>query len=332
MQQNKPRVLPKVIVSSVIRSSQKGESHGGIYLVDLERETTRQVYDWNDPSISWEGRGGDRGLRGIAFYGDDIYLAGSDELFCFDLDFKIKATYRNHYLKHVHEISVDRDRLLISSTGFDSILTFDLQQKAFVSGLCFRRKLPSLKNRVVRKLRRSLFASVPLKYQFDFFRFDPLQHRGPSPQDTIHLNNVFTKDDALYFSGTGMNELVRYREGQFDCYALVPRGTHNVQFVQAHLLYNDTPQNRVVLQKGEQLQYWLIPSYQPTVLKYQDLPKDHARQAFGRGLCTFETWIIGGSSPATITVYSLAEEKIVKSINLSNDIRNAIHGLEIWPF
>jgi glutamine cyclotransferase len=64
-----------------------------------------------------------------------------------------------------------------------------------------------------------------------------------------------------------------------------------------------------------------------------NVPKDHARQAFGRGLCmTKEGLAIGGSSPSTITAYDLESGKIIKSLNLTMDVRNSIHGLEIWPF
>src|SRR5712691_9583159 len=69
--------LPTVVASSVIRASQQGESHGGVYLVDLEHRSWRQMIDWNDPAISWEGRGWDRGLRGIAFHAGHVYLAAS---------------------------------------------------------------------------------------------------------------------------------------------------------------------------------------------------------------------------------------------------------------
>lgn len=56
--------LPKVLASSVIRSAHQGQSHGGVYVVDLESNHCEQVVDWNDQSINWEGRGLDRGLRG----------------------------------------------------------------------------------------------------------------------------------------------------------------------------------------------------------------------------------------------------------------------------
>jgi hypothetical protein len=33
-----------------------------------------------------------------------------------------------------------------------------------------------------------------------------------------------------------------------------------------------------------------------------------------------------------VTLYDLAQNKILASVQLSNDVRNAIHGLEVWPF
>ena len=83
--------LPTIVCSSVIRSVHQGESHGGVYLVDLEPGDTTQVIDWSDDTIDWEGRGGDRGLRGIAFHDGLIYLAASDEVFVYDREFARKG-------------------------------------------------------------------------------------------------------------------------------------------------------------------------------------------------------------------------------------------------
>ncbi|MGH2540509.1 MAG: hypothetical protein ACRDGK_08310, partial [Actinomycetota bacterium] len=91
--------LPTVVLSSVVRSSHRGESHGGVYLVDLEHETIRRTVDWNAVDIDWEGRGGDRGLRGIAFHGDRVLLAASDEVFVYDRGFEPVGSFTSPYLK-----------------------------------------------------------------------------------------------------------------------------------------------------------------------------------------------------------------------------------------
>ena len=64
--------LPKLIATSVVRGSQKGESHGGVFTLDFEQQTVEQQVDWNTGEIDFSGRGADRGLRGICFDGDDI--------------------------------------------------------------------------------------------------------------------------------------------------------------------------------------------------------------------------------------------------------------------
>ena len=53
--------LPKLIATSVVRGSQKGQSHGGVYLIDFEGQQVEQKIDWNSGDIDFSGRGWDRG-------------------------------------------------------------------------------------------------------------------------------------------------------------------------------------------------------------------------------------------------------------------------------
>lgn len=80
--------MTTLIATSVVRGSKQGESHGGIFLIDLDRQRVAQRIDWNTTNIDWQGRGWDRGLRGIEFDGDQIYIAASDELFAYNRDFE----------------------------------------------------------------------------------------------------------------------------------------------------------------------------------------------------------------------------------------------------
>ena len=67
--------IPPLIATSVVRGSEQGQSHGGIYIVDPASQTLQQMLDWNTVDIDWSGRGLDRGLRGIAFWGGEVYVA-----------------------------------------------------------------------------------------------------------------------------------------------------------------------------------------------------------------------------------------------------------------
>ena len=90
--------------------------------MDFATDRAAQVLDWNAMGIDWQGRGWDRGLRGIAFDGETLYIAASDELFAYSPDFRPLGSWRNRYLKHCHEICIHERTLFLTSTGFDSIL------------------------------------------------------------------------------------------------------------------------------------------------------------------------------------------------------------------
>ncbi len=84
---------------------------------------------------------------------------------------------------------------------------------------------------------------------------------------------------------------------------------------------------------GRPLEEWPVVTYDARELLHSGLPKDHARQGFARGLCTTaEGDIIVGSSPATVSLYEHGESRPKVSVNLTMDVRNAIHGLEAYPY
>lgn len=319
--------LPTIICSSTIRSAQEGESHGGMYLVDLENETFKQVINWNDNSIDWEGRGSDRGLRGIAYYKDNILCAASDELVVYDKNFEKLKSFKSKYLKYCHEIYVWDNFLYLTSTGFDSILEFDLLKEKYTRGFLYRTNY--VKNRYISSLQRRSGISKKI-----FKIFDPNSNNGPELRDTNHINNVFVINGLIFFSGTGLDKLFVIENEQLKKVKSIPKGTHNVTFHKDYLIFNNTANNTVDLKtiSGSLINQYKIPQYKKEYLINSDIPNDHARQGFGRGLICADNLIIGGSSPATISVYSIPEKKLIKSVNLTMDIKNAIHGLELYPF
>lgn len=305
--------LPTVLATTVIRSAHVGDSHGGIYLIDLESEEFRRVVDWSDGSISWEGRGGGRGLRGIAFEGDDIYIAASDEIFVFDRDFKVRRSFASPYLRLCHEINIADRRLYVTSTEFDSILVYDLAHQRFVVAYCIRVEQGQLR----------------------FSSFDPALGNGPPRGDTVHLNSVCVLDGAIYACGVGLGHVLGIRAGRPSIHSTVPRWTHNARPFRAGALANSTRADAVAVfdQAGKPETLLPVPRYDPAQLLHANLAADFARQAFARGLCvTPDGLVVGGSSPATVSVYGLTPPRRLKSVTISLDVREAVHGLEIWPF
>jgi len=302
--------LPTVIATSVIRGAHKAQSHGGVYLVNLQDDSVEQVVDWNTCDISWEGRGWDRGLRGIALYGEHVYIAASDELFCFDRAFNRISSWTCPYLKHAHELFVYEDTILVTSTGFDSILQFNLKTAEFDRGWLIRPR-----------------GKETLHLQI----FDP-RVSGPSAGNNLHLNNVTRDASGLYIGGRGMPFLLHINEERLGPFAKLPPGTHNAMKLGQGVLYNDTNSDLLAFESDSEFCYLEVPSYPPATLTNNELGDDKlARQAFGRGLCQFgDNIVIAGSSPSTITAWDMNAMAPLKSINLTMDVRNAIHGLEIW--
>jgi hypothetical protein len=318
-------MLPRVVASSVVRSSHQGESHGGVYLIDFESGSTKQVIDWDDPTISWQGRGEDRGLRGIAFHRGLVYLAASDEIFVYDPSFRLQTSFRNPFLGHTHEIFVEGQTLNATSTGFDSILAYDLERERFTAAHRIRF---GIAERVRRKL-----GGAPMPR---LSSFNPEGGPGPAPADTTHVNSVFVRDGTIFASGRSLGHVVEIRDGRMGSFARIPYGSHNARPYRDGVVFNHTGSDRVAYtdRNGRILRSFPIVSYHPERLRHASLGPDQARQAFGRGLAVLEEegLLIAGSSPATVTLYSFEQAEPLASVNLTMDVRNAIHGLEVWPF
>ncbi len=305
--------MPKVIVTSVVRGSQQGESHGGVYIVDFENRHVNQCVDWNTGDINFSGRGADRGLRGITFDGDDIYIAASDELFCYDREFQIKNSWRNPYLKHCHEIIRKGRNIFLTSTGFDCLLAFDIDKQIFTWGLHLLKQ-----------------------QQWNCFTFDPRSAKGPVPVNKHHINMVHVDNSGLYMSGLNTKALLNINQHNLvQQVCNLPSGTHNVQPFKDGVIFNDSAEDcvRFVSPTGQH-KVFPICQYDSEEIEFADIDDSRvARQGFGRGLCSYtERFIIGGSSPSTISIYDMENGLTIDTINLTMDIRNAIHGLEIWPY
>ena len=306
-------VLPKLLATSVVRGSEKGQSHGGVYLIDFESQQVEQKIDWNTGDIDFAGRGWDRGLRGIEFTEDAIWIAASDELFCYSTDFVRLASYRNEYLRHCHEICRRDNLLFLTSTGFDSILAFDLRKQEFVWGLYVSKN-------------GTQWVGQP---------FDPRNRGGPAFVNSYHLNMIRVDQDGICFSGLNTQALLAVSSDMaISEICNLPKGCHNAMPYQGGILLNDTAADavRYASRDGKAVAV-PVPKFPTSELEFQGIDDSRvARQGFGRGLCVLnERLIAAGSSPSTVSIIDIVEGRSVTAVNLTMDIRNAIHGLEQWP-
>lgn len=295
-----------------MRGSRQGDSHGGLYLVDMAAGAFEQVLDWNTCDIDFEGRGADRGLRGIAAHGGHIYVAASDELFVFSRQFKIVSSFSCPALKHCHEICEHRGSLYLTSTGCDSILRYSLASKTFDLGVRLARVGNGLGTEI----------------------FDPASPVPPPATIEFHLNSVFVDDTGVFVAGRKLNALVQLTPDSLSIVTGLPFGTHNARPFGDGVLANLTEQDCLTFVTPTRKVSIPVPRYAESDLLCTDFDESGlARQAFGRGLCPLSDHLVaGGSSPTTVSIYDLAAEQRLQSVNLSMDVRNAAHGLAIWPY
>lgn len=299
----------RIIATAVVRTAQKGESHGAIYLVDFSSNYFQKI-DYKDPSIEWRHRGGERGLRGITFYKDKIYIAASRKILIFDRQLNQIGYLTDNFMRSNHEIRV-QDNLLYSVVAKNnSVLIFDLDnekciKRYYLSCKIAKNGLPVLHNLSERKT-------------------------GLRRKDKWHLNNVYPENDRLYISGSHLPWLLYIENDKLYKYADMPLVYHNAQPYESGVLMNYTAKDVIAHTdlEGNIISKWGIPKYSEEKLE-NSMSEDFARQGFGRGLCFYKDYIIGGSSPATISVYKKDQSNPIKSINLTKDVRYAIHGLEV---
>jgi hypothetical protein len=293
--------LPKVIASCSIRASKHGDSHGGLFVLDFNTEKFDAVLDWS-AKIDLDGRGAERGLRGIAIYGEHIIVAASSNILFLDKNYNIVRNESNPCLKYCHEICVHNDTLYMLSTAYDVVLCYDLKQHKFVKGLQINK--PGIRV------------------------FDPNTEQLKM-RDQMHLNSISSFNNCIYVAGTNTNKLLALGRNQTVTYAKMPNGTHNAQPFGPHVLMNNTSKSTIEVRdvKGKLV-------YGNNVLK---LGKDEivnssigdkiARQPFARGIAYNDKYIVGGSSPAMLTLYHRHNLAKIKDVIMHNDIRYTIHGI-----
>jgi hypothetical protein len=302
----------RFLVSSVVRGARQGDSHGGLYVVDFATGSSQQVFDHNSSAINFDGRGADRGLRGIAIDEEKTYVAASDEVFIFSRDFRVIGSMKNPYLRHAHEIALSPHGLFVTSTGYDAILLFNLQSGQAVWGLKIEPQPGG---------------------QISGYSFDPQDVAGPAPLNLAHINMVGFDDAGLYLSGLRLEGLYRFdQDTGFKRLARTPLGTHNMQPWGNGFICNDTASNRVVWGDQESVTTIALPQLPDRQIIWTiDRDERIARPYFARGLWHDGSMrAYGGMSPSTLVEYDLDRGVVANLVQLTPDVRNAIHGVCPW--
>jgi hypothetical protein len=301
----------QIICTTVIRAASQGDVHGGLYVIDMDSEEVLHHSPYSKDFVNDNERGGERGLRGIAVLDDRIIVADSSGLMELDKDnFKITNRIQDdNIFKSIHEICFFDKNLWITSTAYDKIVAMDLNFKLQgiweVTG----------ENGEDRKVLTGLKPSNP---------------RPPKTEDKYHINSISSTNGRVVFSGL-ITHL--YSTATMDVVAPMPVVNNERSFQHNFYEYEDLCLINlttfgylgIIKKDSPKINYVAIPKSKK--VKYSS--DQIATNNWNRGLARKDNYILIGTSPARILLYNMSTNQIEKEIQLEEDVRHCIHGLEI---
>ena len=139
----------------------------------------------------------------------------------------------------------------------------------------------------------------------------PTPARAPVRRHAAHQQRPSRRRTLLHRGAGAAPSAPPLRRSASHCSGGSPEGTHNSRPWGDGVLCNDINGGRLapIDRAGQVTVAMPVPAYDPASLVNADLPEDHARQRFNRGLCPLDDDLVAvGSSPANVNLFSAALE------------------------
>ena len=299
----------KVICSTVIRAAEQGSVHGGLYVIDINNDEILKYIPYAGDFDNENTRGGERGLRGIAVLEDKIIVADSSGLL--ELD---KQTYEitnqkqdKDFFKSIHEICYFDNHIWVTSTGYDAVVKLDLD----LNIVEFWEILGESKedHKVLTGKRQ----------------IDPEE---AVPDDKYHINSISSFSGRLVFSAliTHLYDFHTMKVAEsMPSINGVKSFQHNFYEYNDCTMINMTSLKHLGIIKNGQSSFFPIPATDHAKFSVDKIAENN----WNRGLTRHEDYAIIGSSPARLLVFDTERQEFVKQLQIEEDIKHCVHGLEI---
>ena len=295
----------KIIFTTVVRAAKLGQVHGGLFVVDYPSKNLVFESTCDEDFSGDNERGGERGLRGIALAGDNIYVAGSCSVKILDAQtFKSVVTSRDKdAFNSIHEICYHDDHLWVTSTGIDCVIKLDkylnIVDAWHIDGVQHE-------------------AHHTIYHKSKVTSFDGLD-------DKLHINSIASHNNRVVFSGC-LSPLYDF-ETLKEVAGLVMGGfTHNFEEFPDMTISNKTSSKHLEIITPYDRIFYEVPMFRGQIKHASD---EIAQPNWHRGMARHENLIFIGSSPARILVFDLDKRSFIDELNFSNDPRHCIHGIAL---
>ena len=304
----------KIICSTVVRAAKQGDMHGGLYVIDIDSGKVVHHAPYEMDFVNDNERGGERGLRGICVLPDRIIVSDSAGFIELDKNtYQIKRTHSDRdYFKSIHEICFSNGFLWVTSTAYDAVAKLDLDFNVLDFWEIKGNSLESSKE---------LTGKVSISSE------------EKTSDDNYHINSIFADNGKVLVAGllTPLYDIETMEEVCAIPY-LQAHGHKIHSFVHNFYKYEDmtianlTSFNALGISKNNvDFSIHKIPRSSHVTYHIDSIAKNN----WNRGLARKDNILLIGSSPARILVYDLETDEFIKEIKLEEDMKHAIHGLEI---
>lgn len=302
--------MVKLLATYEVRDGPYGKSHGGLFVIDLANRSAEKQLDWAEPVSDLRVVSEELGMRGIACDTDAIYLVTNDRLLKYSHDFRRLGDWQNAYLKHCHELQIHRRRLFVASSGFDSVLGFDLDREVFDWALHVDVRGQSIRGRV----------------------YDPRADDGPLLLGKFDITEVYCNANGMYISGSRTGGMMHWGGREIRMSAELPGGSRNARPFRDGVLFTEHVSGLLrYTGRGEGREDRALRvrgTCDVRTVSEFDEDIDALGVGAARGLCVLSEELVAvGSRPASVTIFDLARNEQVLQVTLSTNPNTAVHSL-----
>lgn len=281
----------RILTTTLHRKAKNTDTHGYLLLIDWgEKQVLKQIEApplWSH--FDYRDRGGRRGLRGITFFKDLIWVASCETLFGLDTQsLELRRIISHPYMSHIHEIEATDEGIWVTSTGGNGIFLIDETQNPL--------KEIWLNGKPTEDLRIHL----------------------ERERDKFHINSVFAENGEVFFYSPITGQVFRALPPPVVEVVKLETGCHNV--VKTRYGWFRNVSDQAIVRIGEkEIQ---IPKYG----KETKFTKPGWLRGMA---WLSETRVLIGSSPAMICEIDIHELRIVDEFRIENDVCWTIHGIYV---